>query len=379
MRYQTKAYKALFLLLQAGLWERKPKDISIFPLTQAEWNSVFVLAQQQTVLGITYRGLDYLPEYLFPSQELLIRWVAEIDRIEQRNLESNQSLIELVKLFSSHGLKPILQKGQGVATFYDRPLLRTCGDIDLWFPTREERLEAVRLIKEQGIAVHTAADRSNHYMWHSIEVEHHRYLLDLQSPFAKGWGRRMVLKMQPTTLTLVEHTDTAILTPSPEINLLLLNAHICKHAIGLGIGLRQICDIARAYLTLHDRVDGEEIRALYHRAGLKRWIENYCPTRSRHARIPSRSWRWSCAEATSGSTPRIVKRSWGRSGSANCTQRAALSRTAASRSATPPWRPCGPYGSSRKGNSDEQDPLPHRQLRDRGNPPRWMRRNDLAA
>lgn len=271
MRYQTKAYKALFLLLQAGLWERKPKDISIFPLTQAEWNSVFVLAQQQTVLGITYRGLDYLPEYLFPSQELLIRWVAEIDRIEQRNLESNQSLIELVKLFSSHGLKPILQKGQGVATFYDRPLLRTCGDIDLWFPTREERLEAVRLIKEQGIAVHTAADRSNHYMWHSIEVEHHRYLLDLQSPFAKGWGRRMVLKMQPTTLTLVEHTDTAILTPSPEINLLLLNAHICKHAIGLGIGLRQICDIARAYLMLHDRVDGEEIRALYHRAGLKRW------------------------------------------------------------------------------------------------------------
>ena len=120
MQQTNKPFLAMLTLLQAGLWERRPKDCSLFPLTPAEWTAGFVLAQQQTVLGITYRGLDYLPEYLFPPQELLIRWVAEIGRIEERNLESNQSLIELLELFEGEGLFPILQKGQGVATLYDR-------------------------------------------------------------------------------------------------------------------------------------------------------------------------------------------------------------------------------------------------------------------
>lgn len=271
MRYGSKAYKALFALLQAGLWERRPQDLSIFPLSTAEWQSVFMLAQQQTVLGIVYRGLDYLPERLFPSQELIFRWVAEIGRIEERNLESNQSLVELLELFGKADIQPILQKGQGVATLYDRPLLRTCGDIDLWFRNRTEAAWALVLVERRGCTVTKAPDGSYHYHWRGIEVEHHADLIDLQSPFSKGWARRLVEAMTPTTVTLPEHPETAIASPSAEVNLLLLNAHICKHAIGLGIGLRQMCDMARAYYALHGQVDGEVIRKMYRRAGLHRW------------------------------------------------------------------------------------------------------------
>ena len=271
MQPTNKPFLAMLTLLQAGLWERRPKDCSLFPLTPAEWTAVFVLAQQQTVLGITYRGLDYLPEYLFPPQELLIRWVAEIGRIEERNLESNQSLIELLELFEGADLYPILQKGQGVATLYDRPLLRTCGDIDLWFPSRREGHKALQLIIEKGCTPEKAPDGSYHYHWRGIEVEHHPSLIDLQSVGVKGWARRQVKAMEPVKVTLPEHPETPILTPSSEINLLLLNAHICKHAIGLGIGLRQMCDMARAYYALHTSVDGEAIRKLYKRAGLERW------------------------------------------------------------------------------------------------------------
>lgn len=271
MQHATKAFRALLTLLQAGLWEERPQDCSLFPLTDAEWSELFILAQQQTVLGITYRGLDYLPEHLFPSPELIFRWVAEIGRIEERNLESNQSLIELLTLFEQSGLKPILQKGQGVATLYDRPLLRSCGDIDLWFPTRKEGQEALRIITEKGCKPEKAPDGSYHYHWRGIEVEHHPELIDLQSLMVKGWARRRVKAMQPITVTLPEHSETPILTPSAEVNLLLINAHICKHAIGLGIGLRQMCDMARAYHCLRNQVDGEAIYKLYKRAGLLRW------------------------------------------------------------------------------------------------------------
>ena len=271
MRYTAKPYRALFHLLKAGLWERRIESDGLFPLTRREWQSVFLLAQQQTVLGITYRGLDYISEQHFPPEELIIRWVAEIGRIEERNYDSNRSLVELLKLFHTHNLQPILQKGQGVATFYDRPLLRTCGDIDLWFPTAEDAETAARLVKEQGGSVHKAPDGSRCYLWGDIEVEHHPDLIDLQAPFAKRRARRMVEQMTPIEVTLTEHPDTKIATPSAEVNLLLLNAHIMKHAIGLGIGLRQMCDMARAYHSLHNRVDGEAIKALYNKNGLKRW------------------------------------------------------------------------------------------------------------
>lgn len=271
MRYSGKAYQALFTLLQAGLWERSPQDLQAFPLTEAEWQSVFILAQQQTILGITYRGLDYLPEHLFPSQELVFRWVAEIGEIETRNWESNQSLWELLELFGSADIQPILQKGQGVATYYERPLLRTCGDIDLWFRNHKEATEALAMVEAHGCKPTKAPDGSYHYHWRGIEVEHHPDLIDIQGIWSKGWTQRMVKAMEPRMITLPEHPDRKIATPASEMNLLLLNAHICKHAIGLGIGLRQCCDMARAYYTLHGQVDGEQIRKMYYRAGLKRW------------------------------------------------------------------------------------------------------------
>lgn len=271
MQYTGKTYRALLTLLQAGLWERRPQDISMFPLSEAEWQSVFILAQQQTVLGITYRGLDYLPEHLFPSGDLIFRWVAEIGLIEERNLESNQSLIELLELFGQVGLRPILQKGQGVATMYDRPLLRSCGDIDLWFPSHKEAEKALEIVRGKGCTPEKAPDGSFHYHWRGIEVEHHPDLIDLQAIGVKRWVRKQVKAMQPATVTLPEHPERAIQTPSATINLLLINAHICKHAIGLGVGLRQMCDMARAYHALHREVDGEQIRSLYRRAGLERW------------------------------------------------------------------------------------------------------------
>ena len=59
--------------------------------------------------------------------------------------------------------------------------------------------------------------------------------------------------------------------PSPVLNLILLNAHILKHVLGYGIGLRQLCDMARASYSLHDKVDGNLIREIYGRLGIGRW------------------------------------------------------------------------------------------------------------
>lgn len=52
--------------------------------------------------------------------------------------------------------------------------------------------------------------------------------------------------------------------PSPVLNLLLQSLHILKHALGWGIGLRQLCDMARSCYKLHDEVESEEMKRLHY-------------------------------------------------------------------------------------------------------------------
>ncbi|MCF0176455.1 MAG: nucleotidyltransferase family protein, partial [Bacteroidales bacterium] len=58
---------------------------------------------------------------------------------------------------------------------------------------------------------------------------------------------------------------------TPLLNLLQLNAHLLKHIIGHGVGLRQFCDLARAYHSYNGKYDKAELEEIYDRTGLKRW------------------------------------------------------------------------------------------------------------
>ena len=100
--------EALLLLLKAGLWG-KPTDCStVFPLTDLEWKQLLNAARKQTVEGIVYEGLSLLPEKWLPAENILFRWAAEAEHIEQRNQKMNGVLAELQQLFTAHGLHPVV-------------------------------------------------------------------------------------------------------------------------------------------------------------------------------------------------------------------------------------------------------------------------------
>lgn len=60
-----KVQKALLVLLRAGLWESKIEDLSCFPLSAGEWKNLYLLSRQQTVTGIVFQGIQYLPEHFY--------------------------------------------------------------------------------------------------------------------------------------------------------------------------------------------------------------------------------------------------------------------------------------------------------------------------
>lgn len=268
-------HRALFSLLRAGLWEREPDDLSPFPLTEASWWNVYRMAVRQTVAGIVWRGLHHLPDALLPGDSLMVHWVAKADRIERGGKRMDAVLCRLLRQMENNGLHPVLLKGQGIAAFYEHPLLRECGDIDLYFPSKEEGRKAAEVMNEIGCRLEGLPDGSDCYRWQGVEIEHHVRLFDLSNPWLKGYLSALVAKYgfkdHPLAGHPSEETQAMASVPSPLLNLLLLNAHLLKHLMGHGIGLRQFCDMARAYHTLYGCYAPEELEAVYRRTGLLDW------------------------------------------------------------------------------------------------------------
>ena len=263
-----KTLQALFALLQAGLWGIFDEaGASAFPLSAGEWERVFTLARQQTVTGIAFRGLDFLPEEAAPPMGIMAKWMAHADRIEQSNRVMNETVARLYGHFASAGVEAVLQKGQGVAAMYPEPLLRECGDIDLYFPGHDGVSDPLAGI--DGAVRERQPDDSWVYVVDGIIVEHHTDLLDIQSPRAKRYVKRLI--EEKGFEKVVAGDGVEVLVPAPEVNLLLLSSHILKHAFGVGIGLRQFCDYAVARRYYEGRVNEEEMREIWRMTGLEKW------------------------------------------------------------------------------------------------------------
>lgn len=259
---------AFLILLRAGLWGHDPMEDGCPRLESEEWKQVFRMSARQTVTGIVFDGICRLPEEFQPVGKGFAEWVAAVDRIERDNERMNSALRSLVGLFVDAGLEPVLQKGQGIAELYPVPSHRECGDIDLYFKLMGR---AEEIIRSKGIEVHRMPDGSLGYRWQGVEVEHHPDIVDLCGPFQRRWIR--TLSDEPGTRA--SSVADGLQVPSTELNALMLNAHILKHAMGKGVGLRQMCDLAMVYHRVSGNVGrqecGERIFCLYRRAWIQRW------------------------------------------------------------------------------------------------------------
>ncbi len=124
-------------------------------------------------------------------------------------------------------------------------------------------------MRQAGHLVERHADGSNNYSWEGIEIEHHTQLFDLYNPLLKGFLSKLIKKHGFSNRQIGENFSVSV--PSPLLNLLALNSHLLKHMMGHGIGLRQFCDMARAYHSLHGSYSAEELEAVYKRTGLLKW------------------------------------------------------------------------------------------------------------
>ena len=267
----TQEQKAFFYLVKAGMYgETDPNMESVFPLSERSWEAVLLLARQQTVVGLVYRGLDVLPEEWLPSMRVMAVFMACADRIEKTNAKMNKTIVKLWRHFQEKGITAVLQKGQGLAQMYPDPSLRECGDIDIYFPENVEN-------PLEGIADANCEKRPDGSVFYTVDgivVEQHNHLLDIASPLRQKFIKKLIADKGFEKVRVGGDDGVAVPVPAPEVNLLLISSHILKHILGVGIGLRQICDFAIARRYYANRVDSAEMQSIYRKTGIAKW-SNY--------------------------------------------------------------------------------------------------------
>ena len=251
-----------FYVLKAGLWGEEPT--SSLTLSQSDWAKILDRGRAHSVLALIADGSNLLPRDNKPSLLQIAELVNAEQVAEKGNKQVNAVLEQMSAFWQKEGVDAVLLKGQGLAGIYPNPLHRTPGDIDWYFPGNENFRRALALVQAKGLCPRIDGDGDYHYSVNGVIIEHHKRWCDISSPLKQG--RVSDIERKYGFMQVKGYRFPSALT-----NLIQLNVHILKHLLVMGIGWRQLCDLALATRHYCGQYDPLEYRQAVSSLGLMKW------------------------------------------------------------------------------------------------------------
>ena len=242
-----------------------------------EWEEVFRLAAEQSVVGLVAAGMDngnvkgnfngngngklHLPF------ELKLGFIGEALQIEQRNLAMNEFIAELMGRLRKEKIHSLLVKGQGVAQCYEKPLWRTSGDIDLLM-SEDDYHAAKAYLTPMADEVDEENIEKKHLalVINGFDVELHARM-----PFEMSRRVDKVVEEVIERGINVNDNDNGngeVWIPRADEHLILVFTHFLHHFFIEGVGLRQICDWCRLLWRYREVLDMGLLESRIRRMGL---------------------------------------------------------------------------------------------------------------
>ena len=245
--------QAFYALVCAGLWE---KDVRLMSSDMVDFSSVMRLAEEQAVVGLVTAGLEHLKDVKIP-QEILLQFIGDTIHLEQQNVAMNKFIVKLLDKLRDAGVESVLVKGQGVAQCYERPMWRSCGDVDLLL--NDENYEKGKIFLD-GISNDVSKEYSfNKEYQTTIEgwcVELHGSLRSgLSTAFNRGVDDIQREICDNNHVRFWEDGDVKIPLPEETNDSLVIFTHFIKHFYKGELGIRQICDWCRLLWTFKETID----------------------------------------------------------------------------------------------------------------------------
>ena len=244
---------AFLALVRAGLWE---KDVSLSDFKEIDFNEIYRLAEEQSLVGVVAAGLEHVLDIIVP-QEVALTFGGGALQLEQQNGAMNSFIESIYIEMQRLCIYSILVKGQGIARCYERPLWRTPGDIDLLLceSDYDKAKEWLQSIGELSL--------EENYYRKRIEFTVGGWDVELHGTMRGELGRRIDKVVDGVQDDIFYGRNVrscmfgkiSVLMPSPNNDVILIFTHILQHFFRSGIGLRQICDWCRLLWTFRGEIN----------------------------------------------------------------------------------------------------------------------------
>ncbi len=266
MKQASKKIDVFFALLRAGLWEDRNRD-RIDGTT--DWNEVHQLAQEQSVQGLVLQGIERLRDDNL-NQGLLLEWIGEVQMIEQQNLAMNAFVADLIEKLRKKDIYALLVKGQGIAQCYEKPLWRTCGDVDLLL-SKDNYEKAKEFLWPLSNSAGTEWGYQRHL---SMAID--QWVVELHGTLRTQLSSKVDRLIDETQKDILfngkvrpwMNGKVQISLPGPDNDVIFIFTHFLKHFYKGGLGLRQICDWCRLLYTYRESLNHRLLESRIKKAGL---------------------------------------------------------------------------------------------------------------
>lgn len=228
---------ALFLeLLEISLGVR---DSFSTPPTPQQWEDLYNTARKQSVGGVLALSLEQLPEWQLPPLEVGRRWMMDRAKATSRSALADKRAAELTRIFEDAGFKCCVLKGQGVARLYPDPPSRQSGDIDIWVPGgRRKVMSFLKGKYKTGRHVYLHVDV---HFFDDMPVEvhfHPAFMFNL----IRNARLQKYFESEARAWDMAGGGELGFCYPKPLFDAVFSLAHISKHIINEGVGIRQVMD-----------------------------------------------------------------------------------------------------------------------------------------
>ncbi len=266
-RVQSNNEKAFFALVRAGLWEQR---VQLLPYGEINFAEVQRLAEEQSVVGLVAAGLERVVDVKVAKKDVL-QFIGQTLQLEQKNQAMNYFIGILVDEMRDEGLNTILVKGQGIAQCYERPLWRSCGDVDFLLDNDNyAKAKSYLSPLASSIEVENKAEKHLGMTIDPWVVELHGTLhTDLSTRIDKVVDEVQDSVFYGGNVRSWLNGDTQVFLPSVDNDVIFIFTHYLKHFFKGGIGLRQICDWCRLLFKYKDSIDVNRLKSRIKALGLE--------------------------------------------------------------------------------------------------------------
>lgn len=248
--------------------------------TDDEWCQLFQTACRQSLVGLLFAvaGKAKMP------MDVAMQWASEAEQIRGLNKLMNEEAARLTRAFGQQGVKTAILKGQANARLYPDPLSRQPGDIDIW--VEGGRQHVMKLLQEMKLVQPLelfGKSRKASTSYHHVHLPPNANGVTVEVHFRPASGNfnpmtnRRLQRWLESEIQHSEQVEEGFMVPSVKFALVMQLAHIQRHLLSSGVGLRQVCDyflLLRTATTIERTEVSALLKAfgLWHIGGALMWL-----------------------------------------------------------------------------------------------------------